>query len=132
MKRAAVLVTGSREWSDYRAIRDRMKLYPAGTIVLHGAARGADSIAADLSREFGHNHWPLPYFGDLGKAGGHARNKCLLNLLCTLEGSGFDCSVEAFPMGDSPGTRGCIQTAKVMASTSFRRPLPIYVTEGKQ
>ncbi len=148
-KRTAVLVTGSREWEDYAPIKERLDLYPPGTILIHGDCgeavwtpagfpvhdwrgrqqyRGADKIAGSIG--FGKlNVWPLPYFGDLGKRGGPARNSCLLNILAQLSGSGFVCSVEAFPIGESRGTRGCIKMAEALA-TVLAKPLVITVTEG--
>ena len=144
--RTAVLVTGSREWRDYAPIKERLDGYPIGTILLHGDCGrfvdrndlgqrirpyyiGADKIAADLGRHK-FNVWPLPYFSDLKKQGGHARNGCLVNLLVTLARSGFACSVEAFPWGPSTGTRGCIEKAKSAAVLTCPQPLIIRVTEG--
>lgn len=145
MTRTAVLVTGSRNWTDYATIRARLALYPAGTILIHGDCgallpekerasyydwhKGADKIAEDVGRERHFNIWPLPYFADLGKRGGPARNSCMLNILAQLSGSGFVCAVEAFPIGASAGTRGCIKMAEALA-TALAKPIVITVTEG--
>jgi hypothetical protein len=137
--RTAVLVTGSRDWRDYGSIDRRLSIYPAGTILLHGACGkwltdhlcwvGADMIADDLAPS-SWMKWPLPYFADQGKSGGPKRNSCLVNLLSVLDRSGFACAVEAFPIGHSPGTRGCIEMAKAHAATTFSQPLVITITEG--
>lgn len=41
-----VALTGSRTWTNARLIRDRLADLPAGSLVIHGDARGADTIAA--------------------------------------------------------------------------------------
>lgn len=55
-----VLVTGSRSWTDretiVQALRDAGQaagVHPQGTVVVHGAASGADTLAAEVAREFG-------------------------------------------------------------------------------
>lgn len=150
MSRTAVLVTGSREWTDYAPIRERLRLYPEGTVLLHGdcgrlapAARGfgsgarlfvgADKIAAGLGAGYlGFNVWPLPYFEDLGKAGGPRRNEGLVGVLAALWRVGFRSYVEAFPKGASPGTRGCIRIAERVGESlaAGSNVFTITVTEG--
>lgn len=154
-ERTAVLVTGSRDWSDYGPIRERLSLYPEGTILLHGdcgrlapASRGFGSgvrrfVGADkIAHDIGHgrfNCWPLPYFDDLGKAGGPKRNECLFRVLLALKESGFASFVEAFPLGASPGTRGMIRIVKSYNDAAFydahkrekhHDPITVCVTEG--
>ncbi len=48
-----ILVTGSREWTKRDPIRRELSKYPAGTILVHGAADGADSIAGEIGKELG-------------------------------------------------------------------------------
>lgn len=48
-----ILVFGSRDWTDERVIRAWLSRLPAGSRIVHGAARGADSIAGDVARELG-------------------------------------------------------------------------------
>ncbi len=141
--RVAILVSGSRDWRDVDVIKKRLALYPMRTILLHGDCGrlgerpealmrkpviGADWIAAEVGRHLMFNVWPLPYFGDLGKRGGPERNKCLLKILLQLSEAGFACSIEAFPIGESRGTRGCIAEARRYAE--HVKPWPIHVTEG--
>lgn len=154
-KRTAVLVTGSRDWTDYDAIRNRLALYPGGAILLHGdcgkpehydfmgevlAWRGADKIAADIAQLGRFIVWPLPYFADLKKRGGPARNEAMWRVLLTLRDAGFDCYVEAFPMG-GPGTRDMLRRVKEYNEAAFcdsartkkhHDPMPVCVTEGKR
>lgn len=128
--RTAVLVTGSRDWTEYKPIRDRLSLYPPGTILLHGAATGADTIADDIGRARQFNNWALPYFADLGKRGGPERNDTMGDVLEVLWRRGFRCSVEGFPIGRSPGTRGCLFSIQAR----MRRTGAVWsvcVTEGK-
>ncbi len=107
-----VIVTGSRDWTDEAAIRFRLDRYPRGTIVLHGGQRGADQIADRVARETNLQPVRHPYFSDLGKAGGPARNALLVALGVAYQAHGYDVVVEAFPLPDSRGTWSCVRQAK--------------------
>jgi hypothetical protein len=48
-----LIVCGSREWRNVSLIREWMSRLPKGTIVVHGGARGADTIAGDEARALG-------------------------------------------------------------------------------
>ena len=48
-----VLVFGSRAWADEDTILQRLSRFPAGTVVIHGAAAGADTIAARVAKALG-------------------------------------------------------------------------------
>jgi hypothetical protein len=50
---ALVLVCGSRAWADRTAIERRRRRLAAGTVVLHGGARGADRLAGTVAAELG-------------------------------------------------------------------------------
>ncbi len=53
-----VLVTGSREWVNRRAMRRELAKLPAGkTLLIHGACRGADRMAGDLADDLGFEVW---------------------------------------------------------------------------
>jgi hypothetical protein len=140
-KRTALLVTGSRDWTDYAPIRERLALYPTGTILIHGdcgrivehgsggyenaRVYGADWIAEEVGNARKFKLWPLPYFADLGKAGGPRRNQAMIDVLVSLARAGFEPFAEAFPIDRSPGTRGCIRMIE-KAPVSIR----LHVTEG--
>lgn len=47
------LVTGDRDWSDVKLIVDTLEQLPPGTIVVHGACRGADTIAGEVAKALG-------------------------------------------------------------------------------
>jgi hypothetical protein len=124
VKRTALLITASREWTDRARMFERLKRYPKGTILIHGGARGGDLMAASIGRQLGFIIHEYPYFGDLENAGGHARNRCMFAVLLTQQQHGFDCYVEAFPKGKSSGTRGMISHVKT------NNKVPIEETEG--
>lgn len=59
-----ILVTGSRSWTDRRAIATRIEqlatdAFPGGVLVLHGDADGADRIARDAVRAWKADGWPI-------------------------------------------------------------------------
>jgi SLOG family YspA-like protein len=75
-----VLVTGDRNWTDERPILAVLRrLHHHGAILVHGAASGADRIAADLADSMA---WEVrPYPADwtfYGKAAGPIRNRLML------------------------------------------------------
>ena len=104
-----ILVTGSRDWTDtetiYRALRDA-KVESRSHVLVHGGARGADSIAAWLARSLDYEVEPHPAdWRTHGKAAGPIRNKEMVDL-------GADLCL-AFPIGESNGTRGCMRLCEV-------------------
>lgn len=114
-----VLVTGSRHWTDKQAIADALtNLAHRATdamTVIHGGARGADTLAAEVAHEFG---WKvvcvLADWGRLGVRAGSIRNGEMLKLEPDY--------VVAFPLGESRGTRDMIRRAvKARVSTLVRQ-----------
>lgn len=91
-----VIACGDREWTNRAVVRRRLEALPPGTMVIHGAARGADSIAAEEARTIGlpvkafPAHWGhgpecLPTCRRVvGRAAGPIRNRQMLAFL--LEG----------------------------------------------
>lgn len=110
--RSVVIVTGSRQWKDREEIRRRLSRYPIGTILIHGAAPGADSIAESLTPELGMIPVPHPYFSERGKAGGPIRNALMVALGVLYKKFGYDVTVEAFPMPESRGALDCMTQAQ--------------------
>lgn len=79
MKKKVVLVCGSRTFKDYNTIYRELARLPEGTIILHGAARGADSLARDAAVDLGLLTYGVPAQWHLyGKAAGFVRNKYML------------------------------------------------------
>lgn len=117
MPTARLLITGSRNFgnqgsSDIALMRDSLKdarrrLLDAGfgrIILVHGAARGADQLAASVGKSMGFVLEAHPAQWDVhGKAAGPIRNKEMVDL-------GADLAL-AFPRGASRGTRGCMALA---------------------
>ena len=73
-----IIVCGGREFSDQAAVDgalDAVHKLKKITVLVHGAARGADSLAVDWAKRNGIKEEPHPYPGDKGKAGGPIRNQ---------------------------------------------------------
>lgn len=103
-----ILITGSRHWSDRDTIEVAVywaSLHANGrVVVVHGAARGADTLAADAARRLGLDVEAHPAdWQRFGRSAGHRRN-------AEMVAAGADICL-AFPLGESPGTRGCMALA---------------------
>lgn len=116
-----VLVSGSREWmrSDEVALVEQTldeihHKTPIGCLI-HGAARGVDTVAENWARRN-----QIPYLGvpapwnELGKAAGMARNDAMINFWqpAIMENLGAKDLIVAFPRPNSKGTRGMIKLAQ--------------------
>jgi len=74
-----ILVTGSRTWTNWAIIERELKRFPRGTILVHGAARGADSIAAEIAKRLGFERRGFPADWDTyGNSAGPIRNSQML------------------------------------------------------
>ena len=76
-----VLACGDREWTDAGTIRRELQtLRIAGaTVLVHGAARGADSLAADVGARLGYMVRAFPAdWAHYGRAAGPRRNAQML------------------------------------------------------
>lgn len=111
MKR--ILITGSRNWSFVDgigfAIIDHEPGWNAGErlpcVIVHGAARGADTIAANWAEKWQLNAEAHPAdWKKHGKAAGPIRNQEMVDL-------GADVCL-AFPTEGSIGTWDCVRRAK--------------------
>lgn len=126
MKR--ILITGSRRWTDAEAIRDAIATaigdYDGPVTIVHGGARGADQLAAALATTFGPDvtaeRWPADWDGDCRNAchTGHRQPRNGTSF-CPMAGiyrnadmvaAGADICL-AFPLGESRGTRDCMDRA---------------------
>lgn len=79
-----VLVCGSRDWADYEMISAALSscaLSGSPLTVVHGAAKGADSLAGQWARNYGvtEEAHPADWTGH-GRAAGHIRNRLMLDL----------------------------------------------------
>ena len=105
-----ILVTGGRSWDDRKIIMDALLEATRGmnwddVTVVHGGARGADTIAAELATGFGmKTEAHLANWSEYHRAAGPIRNKKMVDL-------GADVCL-AFLMPNSKGTANCVEQAK--------------------
>jgi hypothetical protein len=120
-----VLVCGSRHWTDPAPIRAALAPLPADTVIVHGAAPGADMLAAALAEARGLAVEPHPAeWATYGRRAGPLRNEAML-------ATGID-RVVAFRLpGASPGTDHMVRMARaaripteVIAAAPTLEPLP--------
>lgn len=106
----AVLVTGSRDWKDSAAVFNALdEIRP--DILIHGdCSTGADADAAQWC-DSGAVAMPAPW-DEHGRKAGPMRNSKMVSVLRALQFCGYECTVLAFPLGASPGTRGCMALAE--------------------
>lgn len=75
-----VLVCGSRTWLNQKVIERELAQFPDGTILIHGACRGADNISGYVARARGFEVRPYPAnWGKYGKGSGPIRNQQMLD-----------------------------------------------------
>jgi hypothetical protein len=74
-----VIVCGSRAWQSYIPIRRELANLPPRSVVIHGAAAGADALAALAAKHLRLDVEPFPadWYG-LGNAAGPIRNEKML------------------------------------------------------
>lgn len=100
-----VLVCGSREFNDYELLKRTLNDYNI-TEIIHGAARGADTLAGRYSGEAGIPVRTFPAEWDLyGNRAGPIRNTRMLR-------EGQPDMVIAFPTASSRGTRDMITQSR--------------------
>jgi hypothetical protein len=105
-----ILVTGSRRWTDYNIIRDAIWAAALGIrwedcTLIHGNARGADIMAAEIAEILNMNIETHPARWDIyGRAAGPIRNQEMVD-----SGAGI---CLAFLMPGSVGTSDCVKRAK--------------------
>jgi hypothetical protein len=73
-----LLIAGSRDWQDETPIRHALER-TRPTVFIHGAARGADSIAARLAYAMGIEVRSFPADWSVGRAAGVVRNQRMLD-----------------------------------------------------
>jgi hypothetical protein len=103
-----ILITGSRNWTDektlYAALNLQLMLHGKDMIIVHGAAHGADSLAAKWAsaNRIKQEQYPAQW-RRYGKGAGPIRNQEMVDL-------GADVCL-AFPMPGSVGTLHCMRIA---------------------
>lgn len=116
-----VLVCGSRDWTDPTLIGQRLSALPGEheeIVVLHGAARGADTVAGMIASDFfGFTVRAFPAdWAAHGKKAGILRNLQMLDERPDL--------VIAFQIDGSRGTQHTIDEAR-------RRGIPVEIHEPR-
>lgn len=113
-----VLVCGDRNWSDMDKIETRLKRLPEGTTLIHGAARGADTLGGYVAERFcGFKVEAYPAdWNKYHRAAGPIRNRQMLDQKPDL--------VIAFhsDLATSKGTKDCVMEAR-------KRKIPVEVIE---
>jgi hypothetical protein len=75
-----VLVCGGRDYADEDRVAEVLAELPAGSVLIHGDARGADRLARDVGRLFGFRDIPYPArWSEEGRAAGIKRNQRMLD-----------------------------------------------------
>jgi hypothetical protein len=111
-----VLVCGSRGWDRPDIIRERLKTLPLGVEIIHGAARGADQMAASIAHSLGiPERAYVPDWHHQGRRAGVLRNIEMLEQDPEL--------VLAFWDGESTGTAHTVYEAR-------KRGIPVEVFTG--
>lgn len=74
-----ILVSGSRKWVEQAPVERVLRRFPPGTILVHGAAPGADNIAGYVGKRFGFIVRAYPADWDANPFGaGPVRNSFML------------------------------------------------------
>lgn len=111
-----VLVCGSRSWNRADLILDRLRRLPTGTTIIHGAAMGADRMAADIATHLGYQIEAFPadwhHRGYYDNQAGLKRNLLMLDQKPDL--------VIAFHRENSTGTAHTVEHAR-------KRDIPVEV-----
>lgn len=75
-----IQVTGDRNWSDIARVVEELQKYPPGTILIHGACRGADIICAAVAEALGFEVQAYPAdWAKFPRAAGPIRNQQMLD-----------------------------------------------------
>jgi hypothetical protein len=103
-----LLVSGDRNWKRMDIIERELKKFPNDTVVIHGMARGADTIAAFVAERLGMKVIPFEAKWHIyGRGAGPIRNQKMLD-------EGKPDMVLAFHenIKESLGTKDMIERAK--------------------
>ena len=102
-----VLVCGDRNWTDKELMHRYIGALPSGTTVMHGGARGADSIAGEIAQSHGlqvelfEADWAR-----YGRGAGPVRNRRMIET-----GPDLVLAFHNYLWTGSKGTRDCVKRA---------------------
>jgi len=102
-----ILVCGDRKWSNVFSIKRELQKFLGDVVIIHGAAKGADSIAGDVAKSLGFKIEAYPAkWNELGRAAGPIRNMEMLQ-------TGPDLVLAFHPdLGRSKGTANMVSIAR--------------------
>lgn len=76
-----ILISGSRNWKNYKAMYDVLKTLPKDTQIIHGGCRGADLMAGEIAKSLGFKEskvYPADWKKN-GRGAGPKRNQLMLD-----------------------------------------------------
>ena len=103
-----ILICGDRNWCDMSIIERELRKFPVGTIVIHGAAKGADILGGFVADKLGFKVISFPAKWNIyGRAAGPIRKQQMID-------EGKPELVLAFHenLGESKGTRDMVSRAR--------------------
>ncbi|MFI5405141.1 MAG: SLOG family protein [Nitrososphaerales archaeon] len=102
-----ILICGDRHWSNYWAIYDVISRLDRSSVIIHGAAKGADTTAGIIAKKLGFEVVSVPAeWEKYGRAAGPIRNKVMLDMNPDLV-LAFHTDIE-----NSKGTKNMVEIAK--------------------
>lgn len=114
MRETRIIVAGSRDFSDYNLLKNKMLNIIAeheyeNIKIISGTARGADRMGEWFAEEFNYDvaHFPAPW-DQLGKSAGYVRNEQMAKYAVADGSQGV---LVAFWDGSSRGTKHMIDLA---------------------
>lgn len=76
-----IIICGDRNWNNYWGIYDVISRLDRNSVIIHGAARGADHMAGTIAKNLGFKVISVPAdWEQYGRAAGPIRNKKMLDM----------------------------------------------------
>ena len=117
-----LIVCGGRDYDDRAKVEwilDAIRMKHPGLAIIHGGARGADTLADEWARSRGVPFYAVRAEWDrYGKAAGMKRNREMLDMLLDHQKAGRVVGVVAFPGGR--GTAGMVAIAQQAGVTVWQ------------
>ena len=107
-----ILVTGDREWDDVPRVVEALSVYAPGTVLVHGACRGADNVCAAVAETLGFivRGYPADWTR-YPRAAGPIRNQQMLDMEHWTNGPIDVCLAFHNHIEDSKGTADMVHRA---------------------
>ena len=107
-----LLIAGGRDFDDAetfdRVVREHIAGNEAGTVIVEGGAKGADSLAREYAKKNGMKYVEMKAdWKKYGRAAGPKRNDEMIQLIKEKNGTAL-----YFWDGQSKGTKQCIESAR--------------------